>query len=319
MVAVVQSGFDTVQVEVYGLKQHLAELEQGAPKHIYTLAEADRYCAALSRGHYENFTVASWLLPRRLRKHFFSVSAYCRRADDRGDELHDRERSVKALEWWRSELDACYRGEPLHPVFVSLRDTITHFEIPRKPFDDLIDAFVQDQAITRYETYEQLLDYCKRSANPVGRLVLYLCGYSDGERQELSDYTCTALQLANFWQDVGRDLEIDRVYIPLSDMARYGCTYDDLFARRSTPAFRELMRFEVDRTRQLFQQGLPLIDRLDGSLRLDILLFSSGGMAILDKIEQQGWDVLDRRPSLSRLEKIRLTSGWLIRRLLHLS
>jgi len=298
------------------VKEHLAELEGPRSSRVYTLAEAEAYCADLARRHYENFTVASGLLPRRLRKHFFAVYSFCRWADDLGDELGDRQRSLDALAWWREELDACYADAPRHPVFVALRETTRQFEIPRRPFDDLIDAFTQDQTVSRYETFEQVKDYCVRSANPVGRLVLYLCGYRDERRQELSDYTCTALQLANFWQDVRRDLDIDRVYLPREDMERFGYSYDDLFARRCTPPFKELMRFEVDRTRDLFREGLPLIPLLDGSIRLDIQLFSRGGMAILDKIVKQDYDVLTKRPALSRSEKIGLTSFWLLRRLL---
>ncbi|MDQ2730853.1 MAG: squalene synthase HpnC, partial [Armatimonadota bacterium] len=207
---------------------------------------------------------------------------------------------------------------PHHPVFVSLHETIRLFAIPRKPFDDLIDAFVQDQTVNRYETYPQLVDYCTRSANPVGRLVLYLCGYSDSTRQTLSDHTCTALQLTNFWQDVARDLEKDRVYLPLEDMKRFDVSYEDLTARRTTTGVRSLLEFEVKRTRELFHQGLPLIPMLEGSIRLDIQLFSRGGMAILDKIAGQNYDVLQRRPALSRANKIMMTGQWAIRRLLHL-
>lgn len=300
------------------MKSHLAELDSAAPERTYTPAEADAYCATLARGHYENFTVASGLLPRHLRKHFFAVYSFCRWADDLGDELGDRQRSLDGLAWWRSELDRCYADDPHHPVFVSLHETVRQFEIPRKPFDDLIDAFVQDQTLNRYETYPQLLDYCTRSANPVGRLVLYLCGYSDPTRQTLSDYTCTALQLTNFWQDVARDLEKDRVYLPKEDMKRFDVSYEDLVARRSTTGVRSLLEFEVNRTREVFTQGLPLIPMLAGSIRLDIQLFSRGGLAILDKIAHQNYEILQRRPALSRADKIMLTGRWAIRRLLHL-
>ena len=299
------------------MKQHLSELDRQDTRR-YSLAEADRYCGALARRHYENFTVGSALLPRRLRKHFFAVYSFCRWADDLGDELGDPRRSLKMLEWWRTELDRCYENVPIHPVFVSLHETIRQFEIPREPFDNLIDAFIQDQTVTRYESFPQLLDYCSRSANPVGRLVLYLCGHSDARRQQLSDFTCTALQLTNFWQDVSRDLDKDRVYLPREDMDRAGYRYEDLLARRYTPAFRDLLELEVQRARDLFGVGLPLIDLLDGPLRLDIQLFSQGGIAILNKIAAQDYNVLDRRPALSRAEKMAMTSMWLIRRVLHL-
>ena len=296
------------------MKEHLAELGRPTPEKSWTSAEAADYCERLARGHYENFTVASSLLPRALRPHFFAVYSFCRWADDLGDELGDREKSLQALAWWRSELDLCYAGTPRHPVFVALRSTVQQFEIPRKPFDDLIDAFVQDQTVNRYQTYDQLVDYCTRSANPVGHLVLYLSGYRDEERQRLSDYTCTALQLTNFWQDVTRDLDKDRVYLPREDMERFGCTYDALFARQIEPGFTELIRFEVERTRDLFSQGLPLIDTLAGSVRLDVELFSRGGMAILDKIQRARFDVLSARPALSRTEKIFLSTRWFFRR-----
>ncbi|MCA1594913.1 MAG: squalene synthase HpnC [Chloroflexi bacterium] len=306
------------------MKQHLAELDETgphgpAPRKVVTVAEANAYCAALARRHYENFTVGSALLPRPLRKHFFAVYSFCRWADDLGDELGDRQRSLEMLAWWRRELDACYADEPIHPVFVALHETIRQFAIPRKPFDDLIDAFVQDQSVCRYETFEQLVDYCTRSANPVGRLVLYLCGYSDERRQQLSDFTCTALQLANFWQDVERDLALDRVYLPREDMERFGYSYEDLQERKMTLAFRDLMQFEVQRTREWFERGAPLVDLLLGSIRLDIQLFTRGGTAILVKIAAQDYDVLTKRPALSRREKIALTAGWFLRRTLRLS
>ena len=301
------------------MKQHLKELDRPGDARTYTLEEADHYCRELARGHYENFTVGSALLPRRLRRHFFAVYSFCRWADDLGDELGDPARSLRALEWWRDELDACYRDSPKHPVFVALHATVREFEIPRKPFDDLIDAFVRDQTVTRYQTRDQLLDYCTLSANPVGRLVLYLCGYADKERQELSDFTCTALQLTNFWQDVDRDLDKDRVYIPREDMERFGYSYDDLLARRWKPELGQILEFEVEWTRKLFEQGLPLVEKLSGPVRLDVQLFSRGGMAILNKIEQQQFNVLSRRPALSRFEKVSLTGQWLCRRLLHLS
>ncbi|MEX1018001.1 MAG: squalene synthase HpnC, partial [Phycisphaeraceae bacterium] len=180
-----------------------------------TYQQATAYTAQLTRAQYENFTVVSWLLPKRLREPFTHVYAFCRWADDLGDETGDRQRSLELLHWWRDELDRCYAGQPRHPVYIALQPTIERFDIPRQPFDDLIDAFIQDQTVTRYQSWDQLLDYCTRSANPVGRLVLYLCGHRDEQRQRLSDATCTALQLANFWQDVRRDiLERDRVYIP---------------------------------------------------------------------------------------------------------
>lgn len=272
----------------------------------YSLAEAQAYTHWLATHHYENFHVVSFLLPKRLHQDFYNVYAYCRWADDLGDEMGDTAESLRLLQWWRGELDALYGGRATHPVFVALQPTIERHRIPRAPFADLIAAFVQDQTVTRYRDFEELFGYCRYSANPVGRLVLYLCGYSDAERQRLSDATCTALQLANFWQDVTVDLLKDRVYIPLEVMSRHGYTLEELFARRFTPGFREVMREIVSRARALFQQGLPLARAVDRRLALDIDLFSRGGVRVLDKIEQQGYDVLRARPAISKAERVGL-------------
>src|SRR5271157_5310417 len=220
-------------------------------------AEGRAYTRWLATHHYENFHVVSFLLPKRLHQDFYNVYAYCRWADDLSDETGDPAESLRLLAWWRQELDAMYGGRASHPVFVALQATVEQHGIPRQPFADLIDAFVQDQTVTRYRNWDELFGYCRNSANPVGRLVLYLCGYSDAERQRLSDATCTGLQLANFWQDVAVDLEKDRVYIPLEVLARHGYTLDDLYARRFTPAFREVMREAVEKARQFFLEGLP--------------------------------------------------------------
>src|SRR5215467_721222 len=197
-------------------------------------AEAREYCARLARSHYENFSVASWFLPKRLRQHFFNVYAYCRISDDLGDEVGDTAASLELLDQWQRELDACYEGSPKHPVFVALAETVPQFDIPKHEFSDLLIAFRQDQTVTRFETFDDVLAYCRYSANPVGHLVLYLCGYSDAERQQLSDYTCTALQLANFWQDVFVDYEKGRIYLPLEDLRRFGVSEQDIAHRRAT-------------------------------------------------------------------------------------
>jgi squalene synthase HpnC len=279
---------------------------------VYSLAEAKSYTATLARRHYENFTVVSWFLPARLRQPMYNVYAYCRWADDLGDEVPDPEKALAALAWWRGELEACFAGQPRHPVFVALRETVTAYHIPPDPFHQLLDAFVQDQTVKRFADYGAVLDYCTRSANPVGRLVLYLFGYRDPERQGFSDATCTALQLANFWQDVTVDWTKGRLYLPLSDLDRFNVTEEQIAARRFSPDFGALMRFEVDRARQLFQAGLPLLGLVERRLRLDLELFTRGGMAILDRIAGQDYDVLSRRPSLPRAAKARL----ILRRLL---
>ncbi len=279
-----------------------------------TPGEAAGYTRWLATHHYENFHVVSFLLPRSLHQDFYNVYAYCRWADDLGDEIGDPAESLRLLEWWGGELDAMYAGRATHPVFVALRGTVERHGIPRRPFADLLDAFVQDQRVTRYATRAGLLDYCRRSANPVGRLVLYLCGYSDPGRQRLSDATCTALQLANFWQDVAVDLEKDRVYLPLEDLARHGCALDDVLARRATPAFRAALRDLVGWARELFEEGLPLSRMVRGRLAVDIDLFSRGGMRVLDKIAAQDYDVLARRPEVSKGERAVLLVGALARR-----
>ncbi|HWB84198.1 MAG TPA: squalene synthase HpnC [Bryobacteraceae bacterium] len=273
---------------------------------IYSPEEALAYTRWLATNHYENFHVVSFLLPKRLHQDFYNVYAYCRWADDLGDEMGNPAESLRLLAWWRQELDAMYAGRASHPVFVALEPTVKRHAIPRQPFDDLIQAFIQDQIVTRYRDWDELFGYCRYSANPVGRLVLYLCGYSDETRQRLSDATCTALQLANFWQDVTVDLLKDRVYIPIEVMDRRNYSVEDLYARRSTPAFREVMKEIVAKARQLFLEGLPLVRMVDRRLALDIDLFSRGGMRVLDKIEQQSYDVLASRPSISKLERVRL-------------
>ena len=277
-----------------------------ALERCYSAQDARAYTRWLATHHYENFHVVSFLLPKRLHQDFYNVYAYCRWADDLGDEIGDAAESLRWLEWWRGELDAMYEGRARHPVFVALMPTVVAHRIPREPFAQLIQAFMQDQTITRYRDFEALFGYCRYSANPVGRLVLYLCGYADAERQRLSDATCTALQLANFWQDVTVDLEKDRVYIPLDVIGRHGYTVEELFARRFTPAFREVMREIVERARCLFLEGRPLAGRVDRRLALDIDLFSRGGLRVLEKIEQQGFDVLHARPAVSKAERVGL-------------
>jgi squalene synthase HpnC len=280
---------------------------------VHTSEEGCAYTRWLATHHYENFHVVSFLLPKRLHQDFYNVYAYCRWADDLGDEIGDTAESLRLLEWWRGELDAMYAGRATHPVFAALRPTVEKYAIPREPFSDLIDAFVQDQTVTRYQGWDDLFGYCKNSANPVGRLVLYLCGYRDAARQSLSDATCTALQLANFWQDVTVDLQKDRVYIPLGVMRRHGYSLDDLYAQRFTPAFREVMREIVEKTRALFLEGLPLPGMVDRRLAIDLDLFSRGGIRVLDKIEHQGYDVLRARPAISKVERVGLLLGSLAR------
>jgi squalene synthase HpnC len=282
--------------------------EYAIPTVAPSLAEARQYCRKLATNHYENFSVATWFLPKRLRQHFYNVYAYCRISDDLGDEVGDPGASLQLLDAWQQELEACYAGSPKHPVFVALSETVQAFEIPKHEFSDLLTAFRQDQTVTRYKSFDDLLGYCKNSANPVGHLVLYLCGYKDSERQLLSDFTCTALQLANFWQDVSVDYAKGRIYLPLEDLHRFAVSEDDIAHRRNTSAFVEMMKFEVERAREWFRQGLPLIQKVSRELAVDIELFSRGGQEILNAIEAQDFAVLGRRPLISKPRKLALVA-----------
>jgi squalene synthase HpnC len=271
-----------------------------------TRAEALAYCAKFTATHYENFSVVTWLTPRAHRAAFQSIYAFCRWSDDLGDEVGDPRVALDLLRWWRGELLALYQGAPRHPVMIALAETVERYRIPIEPFEALISAFEQDQSVTEYQTYEQLLDYCSRSANPVGQLVLHVAGQFTPENAHFADRTCTALQLANFWQDVARDLAIGRIYLPREDRLRFGYSDADLRALRFTPEFAGLMIFEVRRVRELFREGEALVPRIPGMLAVDVDLFSRGGLALLDRIERQGFDVLSRRPALSRWTKLRL-------------
>ena len=280
-----------------------------------TLDQARAYCGRLTASHYENFSVVTWLTPRPLRPAFRSIYAFCRWSDDLGDEVDDPARSRELLAWWRNELRALYEGRVRHPVMVALAETVAEFAIPITPFEALISAFEQDQEVAEYATFAQLLDYCARSANPVGHLILYLARAFDAENARLADATCTGLQLANFWQDVARDLAIGRVYLPREDRERFGYPDADLHARRFTPAFASLLKFEVERTRDLFRRGRTLVPRLPRALAVDVDLFSRGGLAILERIEARGFDVLSARPRLSKFTKFGLLGRALLGRL----
>jgi squalene synthase HpnC/squalene synthase HpnD len=290
------------------------EIARGLPPLGCSVAEAQAYTRHLARNHYENFGVVSWLLPRRLHQHFYNVYAYCRWSDDIADEIPDRAEALASLGDWEMMLRRCYAGDAQHPVFIALTPTIRACDIPIEPFADLLTAFRQDQVVSRYATWDDMLGYCRYSANPVGRLVLYLCGYSDAARQQLSDATCTALQLSNFWQDVGRDREKNRIYIPLDSLARHGLTPEEIEARVFDQRYVALMRELITRTRELFAAGMPLARSVDPGLRVDIELFSRGGMAVLDAIEASGYDTLRRRPAIGRALKLRLLARALVGR-----
>jgi squalene synthase HpnC len=283
--------------------------------HLATTTVPD-LCSALAQtrrlaaSHYENFSVVSLLLPRRLRQDFANVYAFCRVADDLGDEVGDEQESLRLLADFRRQTLDCYAGHAETAVFVALSQTIAAHQLPIEPFLDLIDAFEQDQRVRRYQSFDQLLDYCRRSANPVGRLVLFMCGYRDAQRQQLSDQTCTALQLANFWQDVRRDiLERDRIYVPRESMDRFEVTEAQIRDGRSDDHSRALIRFEVDRTAELFDRGAALLPLLRPSVRMQVSLFGKGGRAVLRSIRRQNYDTLARRPALTRWQKGRLIAA----------
>jgi len=291
------------------------EIARNLPASGCSVADAEQYTRWLATHHYENFSVVSWLLPKHLHQHFYNLYSYCRWADDLGDEISDPSQALSLLDEWEHELRACYAGRTSHPVFIALRGTIAAFHIPIEPFSDLLIAFRQDQTIRRYPTWQDVFDYCRYSANPVGRLVLYLCGYDDAERQKLSDATCTALQLANFWQDVSRDLQKGRIYIPLEALAAQGLNESDIVERRFDQRFVSLMKDLISRTRALFAQGLPLASMIESSMSVDIELFSRGGLAVLDAIEAAGYNTLERRPSVSKAKQLELLVSALVQRL----
>lgn len=288
------------------------EIAANAPVAGCSPETAQQFTKWLATHHYENFNVVSWLLPKELHQHFYNVYAYCRWADDLGDEIPDTVRALELLNWWDSELDLCYQGKPSHPIFIALRQTILEKDIPKQPFADLLKAFRQDQTTKRYESWDSMIGYCLYSANPVGRLVLYLCGYRDEQRQKLSDATCTALQLANFWQDVSRDLEKSRIYIPLDIAAQHGVSENEIVTRQFSDRYVSLMKDLIARTRELFAEGYPLAKMVDGRLSVDLEMFSRGGMAVLDAIEAQGYDTLNRRPSIDKAKQARLLGGVLL-------
>ncbi len=271
-----------------------------------TLEQANAWCRHLAESHYENFHVATWFLPKALRPHFHAIYAYCRVSDDLGDEVGSTDQALALLELWGRELDACFEGRARHPVFVALSETIRACSIPKEPFADLLTAFRQDQVVTRYASMSDVLDYCRYSANPVGRLVLYACGEASEEKFALSDATCSALQLANFWQDVREDYARGRVYLPQDDMQQFGVSDATIAAGLATPQFRALLRHEVDDARSLFLQGLPLIAMVNRDLALDLDLFSRGGLEILRAIERRDFDVLSARPAISKGTKLSL-------------
>jgi len=291
-------------------RDELPETVRAAYAPVSSAVQGEAYARGLTRSHYENFSVVSMFLPRHLRQDFCNVYAFCRVADDLGDEIPDKTKATAALADFRRQLEGCYRGEAGTAVFAALSATVKRHDVPMKPFDDLIRAFEQDQTVTRYATFEQVVDYCTRSADPVGRIVLYMCGYRDEQRQRLSDKTCTALQLINFWQDVRRDiLERDRIYIPRDAMQQFGVSEEQIKTGRFDEKYRGMLRELCARTERMFDEGRKLLPMLDKQYRKQIALFGKGGMAILRAIERQGYDTLSKRPRLSKMQKIGLMLG----------
>ena len=281
-----------------------------------TESEAFAYCRQLAKSHYENFHVASFFLPKHLRQPFHAVYAYCRCSDDLADE-HDgtpesRQRALQKLDGWQRQLDECFKQvnptDGTHPVFVALRSLLRQYALPKEPFADLLVAFRQDQTKLTYGTFDELLNYCRYSANPVGHIVLHLICPPTPEQLAWSDSICTALQLANFWQDVDRDRKLGRCYIPQDVAQRYGV---DTTGLSDSPEFRRMMQELVADARCRFQQGSPLVESVPKMFRSDISLFIRGGLAILEAVERIQFNVLEQRPALSRWTKLRLLLGTL--------
>jgi hydroxysqualene synthase len=278
-----------------------------ASRRSWTVPQAFQYCERLTHDHYENFPVASLLVPKDKRAHIYSIYSFARIADDFADEpgLTTAERMDSLGEWEEHLIDA-YRGHAHHPVFIALRETVDRFDMPIELFQNLLRAFRSDVSTHRYEDFEELLAYCENSANPVGRLILLLFNYRSESTLELSDSVCTALQLTNFWQDVSVDLQTDRVYIPQDDIREFGYSEEELFQHALTPAFKDLMCFQIDRTRQIFGDGRQLLTEVGRDLRMELRLTWKGGSRILQKIEEAEYDVLSHRPTLSLFDKASL-------------
>lgn len=266
------------------------------------LRSAYAHCRKITQSHYENFPVASVLMPRKMRWHVYAIYAFARHADDLADEFADREGLLR----WREQLHVAISGETTHPIFLALANTIRVCDLPVSLFDDLLSAFLQDLDKNRYENMAELRDYCRRSANPVGRLILLLNGYRDPERFVCSDAICTALQLTNFWQDVSVDLAKNRVYLPKDFLEKHRISEDQLFAGDTNPAFRDCILALVRETRELFNTGKPLLSSVDFRLRKELQLTVEGGLAILQKIENMNYDVLKTRPKLAKTDWIKL-------------
>ena len=278
----------------------------------WDVSAAYRYCESLAKSHYENFPVGSILIPQALRKHFYSIYAFARTADDFADEAYGEgytdQHRLELLDEWLRMLRECFEGRATHPIFIALSETASKFDLPIGLFEDLLSAFSQDVTVRRYRTLAELLDYCRRSANPVGRLILLLFGHRDPQMHAWSDDICSALQLANHWQDIRIDLDKDRIYLPSENLERFGLTEEDLKRSEVSESFTQLMRFEVQRARAMFDRGKRLCTEVRGRLGLELRVVWLGGVTILERIEQNGYDVFNRRPVISSADKLRILS-----------
>lgn len=298
--------------------------ENKNPAYAPEVEAAFAYCTKLATEHYENFPVGSWMIPKNKRKYVHAIYAFARTADDMADENPPplfkggqggvssddsiKETRLHLLDEWEKQLYNCIDGKPEHPIFIALKETITRFEIPAGLLKDLLTAFKMDTVNNRYLNMDDVLTYCRYSANPVGRIVLYLFGYKDPELHRLSDFICTALQLTNFWQDVAIDLEKDRIYIPLEDMKKFGYTEDELRSHTFNDGFKNLLAYETGYTKGLFTKGLPLCSMVEGGLSLELKAVWSGGMKILEKLEHNSYDVFNKRPVITTIDKLKIVS-----------
>jgi squalene synthase HpnC len=290
----------------YRFSEQLGAYGPQAPFSPPSLAEAEQYCRWLAGAHAENFSLIQSGLPRTLQQPFCNLYAYCRWADDLADETGNPQASLALLDWWEDGLRRCYLGSATHPVYVALQETVRRFNLPQKPLHDLLKAFRRDQCYTRYETVEQVLDYCCYSANPVGRIVLHLADCDDSDCQRWSDSICTGLQLANFCQDVARDYARGRIYLAQEIWARHGWSEADFVQGRATDAWRSLLAEEVERAESFLNAGGPLVARMPAGLRWQTWLFQHGGCAILREIRRARYDVWSRRPVVRKVTKLGL-------------
>ena len=274
----------------------------------FTLETAQKFCRQLGTGHYENFLVASFLLPKAIRQDIHTIYAYCRWADDLADEFESSDESLRLLDWWEKELDGCL-GDPQHPVFIALGELVRRRDLPTTPFHDLLVAFRRDQQTTRYETVDDLLEYCRYSANPVGQIILHLGDCWTEQNAINSDQICTALQLVNLWQDISRDFRIGRIYLPRESMAEFGVSIESFPMTSATPQFRRMLESLVTQAESMFDGGELLRTHLPNWLRTDVELFVAGGRAVIDAIRAQDHDVWTRRPVVGKRRKLMLLSA----------